>query len=266
MGSREVQISVMLAWPWHQGCAKTTAPQIIRQRESERILAVAHQSSTRKHRLTQKQTWTQTEGLRLFELVVSVRVWCMARQKERALQSYHREHSGPKPASVAWHLYPGGLPTEPPVPVTLIWREITYQVFITVHMDTVQTHLLFQFKVQKLGLGTKFLLKRSFWKVTLQFCINRTVLWRVASFGLMLLCSADTDAAAFAEDGKTSLDISHQVYFTHPPTWSSSELCECGLIRLDWQRANVHSTCQIGFKSLEIFLKAERFVPQSHSL
>lgn len=165
MGSREVQISVMLAWPWHQGCAKTTAPQIIRQRESERILAVAHQSSTRKHRLTQKQTWTQTEGLRLFELVVSVRVWCMARQKERALQSYHREHSGPKPASVAWHLYPGGLPTEPPVPVTLIWREITYQVFITVHMDTVQTHLLFQFKVQKLGLGTKFLLKRSFWKV-----------------------------------------------------------------------------------------------------
>ncbi len=107
-----------LAWWWHQGCAKPTVPRIIREREWNDT--GSDTQTVHAQTLAQKQTQVQTEGL--FELgthmCVSLCV-CLCvcvmhgSARERVCQSYLREHSSPKPASHAWHLYPGSLPASP---------------------------------------------------------------------------------------------------------------------------------------------------------
>ncbi len=115
MGSGEVQISDC----WHDGDIKAV-PSLLCLRSSEREREKGYWQWHSERPCTSTDTKTNTNANRGTKTIWTSSAYmcvCMCvmngSARECVCQSYHREHSSPKPASDSWHLYPGSLPASP---------------------------------------------------------------------------------------------------------------------------------------------------------
>lgn len=103
-----------------------------------------HQSERK--RLTHKHTNENRMTKAIWTSPIDVRVcaWCTAQQGECVYKSYHRKHSGPKPASDAWHLHPSSRATSPKThhPSKSPWSGGRSDIKASLHLKTAHTHTI----------------------------------------------------------------------------------------------------------------------------
>lgn len=97
-------------------------------------------------RLTHKHTNENRMTKAIWTSPIDVRVcaWCTAQQGECVYKSYHRKHSGPKPASDAWHLHPSSRATSPKThhPSKSPWSGGRSDIKASLHLKTAHTHTI----------------------------------------------------------------------------------------------------------------------------
>lgn len=99
-----------------------------------------HQSERK--RLTHKHTNENRMTKAIWTSPIDVCAWCAAQQGECVYKSYHRKHSGPKPASDAWHLHPSSRATSPKThhPSKSPWSGGRSDIKASLHLKTAHTH------------------------------------------------------------------------------------------------------------------------------